>query len=445
MKNAEDTAISGKACIPEAAWTQVHITAPDSLTLAETRDATPLEVTVVNDSAETLDPGSGEGIMLSFRLVGAEFATLRHECAQTRLSQRIPPGGQHTQEIAVAIPEQFADQVIAIRVGLVQKGKYWVERINDRMTFGLGVAAPFGLSVEWKDKDNFTGRFISTHSALTAIDVNPTFGWKASDNFGIGIGIIARFSDVELNNHRLTPNSPPIPGGLEFAKAKLEGGMDTGYGFNIGFLHKYNNSFHWGLQYRSRLTVDYEGELTLTQIPTGNPVLDGILGNVIPFNQKIGGNTSIEFPDIASLGLGFATSANSWLEFDINWNGWSTFDQIQVEVDSPALPDIELTQDWSDAWQYRVGFRFNSSARSQWRVGYIYDETPQPEYTVSPVLPDANRNDFTFGYGYMGDKFSVDLAVMYVKFDDRTVSESEVFYFGTYNQDAWLLGASFGF
>ena len=322
---------------------------------------------------------------------------------------------------------------------------YWVERINDRMTFGLGVAAPFGLSVEWKDKDNFTGRFISTHSALTAIDVNPTFGWKASDNFGIGIGIIARFSDVELNNHRLTPNSPPIPGGLEFAKAKLEGGMDTGYGFNIGFLHKYNNSFHWGLQNRSRLTVDYEGELTLTQIPTGNPVLDGILGNVIPFNQKIGGNTSIEFPDIASLGLGFATSANSWLEFDINWNGWSTFDQIQVEVDSPALPDIELTQDWSDAWQYRVGFRFNSSARSQWRVGYIYDETPQPEYTVSPVLPDANRNDFTFGYGYMGDKFSVDLAVMYVKFDDRTVSESEVFYFGTYNQDAWLLGASFGF
>ncbi|MGB5660540.1 MAG: outer membrane protein transport protein [Thermoanaerobaculia bacterium] len=322
---------------------------------------------------------------------------------------------------------------------------YWVERINDRMTFGLGIGAPFGLSVEWKNKDDFTGRFISTKSALTAIDVNPTFGWKASDNFGIGIGIIARFSDVELANHRLTPGGLPIPAGLEFAKAKLEGGMDSGYGFNIGFLHKYNNSFHWGLQYRSRLTVDYDGDLTLTQISTGNPLIDGVLANVIPFNQKIGGKTSIEFPDIASLGLGFATSASSWLEFDINWNGWSSFDQIQVEVDSPALPDIELTQDWSDAWQYRVGFRFNSSQRSQWRIGYIYDETPQPEYTVSPVLPDANRNDFTFGYGYMGDKFSVDLAIMYVKFDDRTVSESDVFYFGTYNQDAWLLGVSFGF
>ena len=114
-------------------------------------------------------------------------------------------------------------------------------------------------------------------------------------------------------------------------------------------------------------------------------------------------------------------------------------------MDSPALPDIELTQDWSDAWQYRVGFRFNSSERSQWRIGYIYDETPQPEYTVSPVLPDANRNDFTFGYGYMGDKFNVDLAIMYVKFDDRTVSQSDVFYYGTYNQDAWLFGVSFGF
>ena len=30
---------------------------------------------------------------------------------------------------------------------------------------------------------------------------------------------------------------------------------------------------------------------------------------------------------------------------------------------------------------------------------------------------------------------------MYVKFDDRTVTESEASYFGTYSQDAWLLAA----
>jgi len=321
---------------------------------------------------------------------------------------------------------------------------YWIEPINDVLSFGLGVNAPFGLSVEWKNQDTFTGRFISTRSSLTAIDLNPTLGWKASDNFGIGIGVVARFSEVELSNHQLA-EPPLVPFPLEIAKSQLTGGMNQGYGFNIGILHRYNNSFHWGFQYRSKMEIDYDGELVLDQIPTGIPPIDDALAGVLPFGQPIPGATSIEFPDIASLGLGFATSASSWLEIDINWTGWSTFDTLVVGVDSPILDDLELHQDWEDVFQYRIGLRWNSSAKSQWRIGYIYDETPQPERTASPVLPDANRNDFTFGYGYMGQKFGVDLALMYAKFDDRTVTESDVFYFGTYSQDAWLLAASFGF
>lgn len=321
---------------------------------------------------------------------------------------------------------------------------YWIEPINDRLSFGLGINAPFGLSVEWKDKETFTGRFVSTLSSLTAIDLNPTLGWKASDNFGIGIGVVARFSEVELSRHQLA-EPPLVPMPLEIAKSKLTGGMNQGYGFNLGILHRYNNSFHWGFQYRSKMEIDYDGELVLDQIPTGIPPIDAALAGVLPFGQPIPGATSIEFPDIASLGLGFAASASSWLELDINWTGWSTFDKLVIGIDSPILDDLELRQDWEDVFQYRVGFRWNSSEKSQWRIGYIYDETPQPERTASPVLPDANRNDFTFGYGYTGGKFNVDLALMYVKFDDRTVTESEVFYFGTYDQDAWLVAASFGF
>jgi hypothetical protein len=60
------------------------------------------------------------------------------------LNQSIPPGERHTQMITIAIPEQYADQVTAIRVGLIQKGKYWVEKINRshpkivRIRFGNG-------------------------------------------------------------------------------------------------------------------------------------------------------------------------------------------------------------------------------------------------------------------------------------------------------------------
>jgi long-chain fatty acid transport protein len=321
---------------------------------------------------------------------------------------------------------------------------YWVEPINDRLSFGLGINAPFGRVVEWQNPDQFTGRFISTKSELTSIDLNPTVGWKATENFGIGIGVIGRFSEVELDNYQLT-EFPGVPVPIEYARANLKGGMDQGYGWNLGILHKYNDSFHWGLQYRSRLQVDYSGDITLDQVLTGNPVIDGTLQAIIPFGEDVPASTSIEFPDIASLGLGFATSANSWLEVDINWTGWSSFDRLVIDIDNPLFDQVVLDEMWDDSFQYRFGWRFNTSERTQWRFGYLYDETPQPEQTVSPVLPDANRNDFTFGYGYKSDKFWVDLAVMYVAFDNRTVNESEVFYFGEYSQDAWLFAASFGF
>jgi len=342
---------------------------------------------------------------------------------------------------------------------------YWVEPINDRMTFGLGINTPFGLSTEWKDKDDFTGRYVSTLAAIQAVDVNPTFGWMATDNFGIGVGLIGRFSDVELQNRSfynvgLNPNPPCLDPevshplcGPEFAASTLEGGMDFGYGFNFGILHRYNNSFSWGLSYRSGISVEYDGDLTMTQIPTGIPPLDGLLGAILPFGQKLGGNTEIDFPDIASLGFHFMASPVLGFEVDINWAGWSSFDTLIIEVDGPTLPDgtpivddIVRPQNWDDSFNYRLGVHWNSSEASQWRFGYVYDETPQPTAGASPMLPDSNRNGFTFGYGYQGGKVSYDLAVMYLPFDSKTViGESDNYYFGEYSQTAWLVGFSVGF
>ena len=343
---------------------------------------------------------------------------------------------------------------------------YWVEPINDRMTFGLGINAPFGLSTEWKGKDDFTGRYVSTFTALQAVDINPTLGWMATDNFGIGVGLIGRFSDVELQsrsflNIGVNPNPPCLDPdvshplcGPEFAASTIEGGYDFGYGFNFGILHKYNNSFSWGFSYRSGISVEYDGDLMMTQILTGNPPIDGGLGAVLPFGETLSGKTEIDFPDIASLGFHFMASPVLGFEVDINWAGWSSFDTLVIQVDSPprpdngepAVPDIVRPQNWDDSYNYRLGVHWNSSEASQWRFGYVYDETPQPTPGASPLLPDANRNGFTFGYGHEGSGMSYDLAVMYLPFDSKTVSgESDNYYFGEYNQTAWLVGLSIGF
>ncbi|MCP4202713.1 MAG: hypothetical protein GY769_12360 [bacterium] len=39
---------------------------------------------------------------------------------------------------------------------------YWVQPVNETWDFGLAVNSPFGLKTDWKDPDNFPGRFVNT-------------------------------------------------------------------------------------------------------------------------------------------------------------------------------------------------------------------------------------------------------------------------------------------
>jgi long-chain fatty acid transport protein len=327
---------------------------------------------------------------------------------------------------------------------------YWVEPVSDVWKLGLGVYAPFGLVTEWQDPGNFAGRYLSTKAALRAIDVNPILGWQLTPKFGLGIGAIARFSDVELHRYIATQNPfTLLP--ADVGKLELKSDFHEGFGWNVGFLHRYNNSFSWGLSYRSKVKVDYEGDARVRQIATGNAQFDALVRSRLPFDRDLPVQTSIEFPDMASLGFAIALTRNLLLETDFNWSGWSTFDEVVIDFTGGAtnsLPDSTIPEDWDDVNNYRVGLRWTRGAASEWRFGYVLDKTPQPEEAVSPLLPDADRDGITIGYGRRGGRFATDVALMYLKFDDRTRArsfENEGAFFGTYSTTAWLLGLTVGF
>lgn len=324
---------------------------------------------------------------------------------------------------------------------------YWVEPINDRWTFGLAVNAPFGLTTEWSD--DFVGRFVSRKAALRVIDLNPTIAWQVNPDFGIAVGAIARFSDVELIQHvpALNPFTNTVS---DVGVLTLDSPFENGYGFTLGILHKYNNSFSWGLSYRSKVEVDYSGDGSLVQNFTGTP-FDQVVPTVLPFGESIPVETGIDFPDQASLGLAFAVTPNVLVETDFNWTGWSSFDQLTIDFTRDQLPDTVRFQKFEDVYNYRIGLRWDTAGGGQWRFGYVFDETPQPEAAVSPLLPDADRNGFTIGYGWAGQRTTLDLAFMYLQFEERTRGENfpedgaDQTFFGTYENEGYLFGLTLGF
>jgi long-chain fatty acid transport protein len=320
---------------------------------------------------------------------------------------------------------------------------YYVHPLGG-MTFGLGVNTPFGLTTEWQDKSQFAGRYLSTMAALRTFDINPSLAWQLG-NFAVGIGGIARISDVELERRAGIVN-PFTFRVVDVANTNIESDLDNeGYGWNAGLLHRWNNSFSWGLSYRSGIDVDYAGTARFSQISTGNPQLDAVVARQIPFNQDLDVETEISFPELASLGLAFAITPNLLVETDANWTGWSSFDEVPITfVDVGALSAV-LPQEWDDAYNYRLGIRWSTSARNQLRFGYVFDESPQPDEGVGPLLPDADRNGFTVGFGHQGSRFTTDVAVMYLPFEERETRTNRDQFNGTYNTTAWLFGLSLGF
>ncbi|MDH3525504.1 MAG: outer membrane protein transport protein [Acidobacteriota bacterium] len=351
-----------------------------------------------------------------------------------------------TDESFVGAPPGFATGSTASISSLAEPVPhfYWVQPTGRSWNFGLAVNAPFGLKTEWENPDAFAGRFINTEASMLVLDVNPNFGVKLTDNFGIGFGLIARFSKIELNRRQATTN--PFTGGLaEFAAVRLESDMDQGLGWQLGLLHRYNPSFSWGFSYRSNLTVDYGGNAVFTQIPTGTPQLDAILAATIPFGQNLPVTTAIEFPDTASLGVAMALGPESLLEIDVNWAGWSSFDALRVDFTGNPAFDFERRENWKDVYNYRLGLRFGRGSGSEWLLGFVMDESPQPTASVSPLLPDADRNGYTAGWSREGGGVDLDLAVMYLDFAARTVDNSIDMFNGTYSQTGWLFAATLGF
>jgi len=323
---------------------------------------------------------------------------------------------------------------------------YWVQPVGHNVTFGLGLTTPFGLTTEWED--DFRGRFISRLGSLTALDVNPTIAWQVG-NFGFGIGAVGRFSTVELERHVAAIN-PFTFTAADVATLHLEGDFDNdGYGWNAGLLHKYNNSFSWGFSYRSKIEVDYQGDARLSQNLTGTP-FDALVAASLPFGRDFPVETEIEFPDSASFGVAVALGPASLVELDVNWTGWSSFDRLPIDFPGGELPSQVLTEEYDDTNHYRLGFRWDSRPGRQWRFGVVWDETPQPEGAVNPLLPDADRLGFTLGYGYEGAKWSYDFAVMYLDFDERTRDENfpgedDDTFFGSYQNQALLVGLTLGY
>ncbi|HUO83735.1 MAG TPA: outer membrane protein transport protein [Thermoanaerobaculia bacterium] len=349
------------------------------------------------------------------------------------------PGGDPDNPIpGVGIREFYEDHTFVL------PNTYLVVPIGESMSFGLGVFSPFGLRTDWENGERFVGRFISQDASLKVASVQPCFAMRnASGTFAWGIGAEYRRAHVTLERNQLALN--PFTGRIvDIAHVRLDSDWDSSWGWNAGILWSPAENWRVGLSHRSEMDIDFSGDADFQQIPTGNAQFDAIIGAQLPPDQAI--STSIPFPSFTHFGIATDAIEDWTVEFDIIRMDWSVFEQLEVEFAQTPAANLSVEQNWKDVYSYRLGA--NHPVTDAWdvRLGVLYDENPQPDEAVGPLLPDSDRIGVSFGFGYHRGPWIIDVTEFILHFKDRsTRGRNQDNFNGTYETSANLISVNLGY
>lgn len=324
--------------------------------------------------------------------------------------------------------------------------------IPERVTAGLGLFVPYGLSTNWPT--DFEGRFNGYDNALQSIYIQPTMAFRPLDMILIGAGLDVVIGSVQLTQRLDLSEFEAVPGvtfgqlGIpfhtDFADAKLEAHGATGVTANFGVIVEPHDRFSIGVRYLAKTTLEYEGDATFEPdstnivLPPGNP-LAAALGldpsQPLPLDLVLAGadlfspgaplgdqpvRTMITMPDQIVVGLALRPAESFVLLFDYQRVNWSTFDVLPVDFANAATPDRDIVESYEDTDGFRFGLDVDVSPRWNLRAGYLWHEGAAPPQTVTPLLPEGTRNELTIGIGWrISDAFTTDVAYQYIRQDDR--------------------------
>lgn len=366
---------------------------------------------------------------------------------------------------------------------------YAAYRFSEKLAAGIGVFAPYGLGIDWPacsveeinanscTGTNFEGRFVSYDTKLTNIYIQPTVAFQATPWLSVGAGVDYVSAEIDINQRLDLSEQPlPLPGvpagttfgsvgvrpGTDFADVGLNG-TGSGLGFHLGAQARVSPWLAVGVRYLSEVEIDYEGDGDFTQVTTGVVLPNGAQADPLLAAQFGAGQalsdqtvtTGLTLPQQVVVGVSLNPMERLRIAADYQWTGWSSFDEAPLDFE--RLTDQTLVLDYQDTDTWRLGAEFGATDALALRAGFIYNTAAEKDFSVSPLLPEAERNYYSAGLGYRFSRaLGVDLSYQHVDQADRrgrvrgrtpgmTEAQLEARNVGVYDSDAHLWNVTFSY
>lgn len=303
--------------------------------------------------------------------------------------------------------------------------------LGDRLTAGLGMYVPFGLSTKWPA--DWDGRFQIIDATIRATTVNPVLAWRATERVTAAIGL--QYVNVKVAERRalnLPAIVPTSPEGI----VSLSGETHA-LGYNVAVLVVPSARWQLGVSYRSRVHAEVNDGRADFTIPAVFP-------GSIPDSAI---RTAVTLPPSVRTGLLIRPTSRWNMEVDATWTGWSTIDRLEIQFADGRSPEV-TTFGWRDAMTYSVGTEFSVTPSVRVRGGVLYDSSPIPDAYATPLIPDADRRGASVGVGVLSKHWTIDAGYQFLLFErmkENEVGSPNPRANGRYRSHAHVLGVSVGY
>jgi long-chain fatty acid transport protein len=286
---------------------------------------------------------------------------------------------------------------------------YYARPLGDGgLWLGVSLTAPFGLALDYGE--NWFGRYDSINNELTTINLAPALAYRINDSWSIGGGINFEYADATLSNALPNPLNPGGPTAASDGLAEATGdSWDVGY--NVGIMY-HRGRTRLGLHYRSAIEHGLGGNTSISRLT----------GPLAGANGVSATNIDLEVPAIAALAVSHDLTDRLRLLAEVQWFGWSSFDEIRIRFDNGA-PDQVRPQNYSDTWSAGLSAEYQWTEKWQWRAGFLVDESPTNDEFRGTSIPDSDQVWYGLGATYRpSERWRIGLGYTYSDFDSADIN-----------------------
>jgi long-chain fatty acid transport protein len=253
-------------------------------------------------------------------------------------------------------------------------GSFFISHeLDEHWSVGFGQYGDFGLAVNY-DND-WSGRYFAQNSSLLGLSLVPSVAYRFNEQWSVGLGIKAMYGMLKADT---AIDRSPF-GFTDRSDGQYKYRDNTwGYGANVGVIYAPQPGTRIGLTYTSQVDLDFEDRL---DVKGDGRLLERVNNTNTELDMKV--------PQTVTLSL-FQQLDRQWaLLASANWQDWSEFGDIAVEVDTTASGAQSTTVDagFKDTWHLSLGAQYQATEQWLWNFGVAYDSSAVSDSNRSVVVP----------------------------------------------------------